>query len=297
MEPPRDSALDDLRIETLTRADIDNLRLGWWSRFDAAEVDIALRVEPDLSVWVPEANEYLIAGPWRHRPEVIHVRELVAIRHPVPLIQAAIEQSRQANRRLFVAIEANERRSHAYYDRCGLTSLEEVVAYERGRERSPGQRRFAGLERIVAPDDLNLGELVAIDHDAFPWLWQNDVAEFRDYLKQPGVEIYLLREGAEAIGYLGISMYAGWGHIDRVAVSSRWQGRGFGRRLTEFAIARMSALGATSMGLSTQSRNVRSQALYEKLGFRRKDSSGYRIYGALLRDGDSITKLVQGTEE
>jgi ribosomal protein S18 acetylase RimI-like enzyme len=286
-----------VRLATLTAADIDDLRLGWWSRFNANEVSFALQTEPELSVWVPDANEYLIAGPWRHRAEVIYARELVAIRHSIALIQECIARARAAGRRLFLAIESNERRSQSFYDRCGLVPLEEVVAYERGRDRMPANRRFSGPERVITLDDLNLSELIAIDHDAFPWLWQNVTAEFRDYLEQAGVEIYIMREESEAVGYLGISMYAGWGHIDRVAVRPKWQGHGYGRHLTEFAIARMTALGATSIGLSTQSRNVRSQALYERLGFRRKQAGEYRIYGALLREGDSVDNLVLGSDK
>jgi ribosomal protein S18 acetylase RimI-like enzyme len=297
MDLPNQSPDDRVHIVTLTPADIENLRLGWWSRFNATEVQAALASEPDLSVWVPDAHEYLIAGPWRHRPDVVYARELVAIRHSIALIQECIARARVCGRRLFLAIEANERRSQSYYDRCGVVQLEEVVAYERGRDRTSPNRRFAGLERVVSLDDLSLSELIAVDHDAFPWLWRNEAAEFYDYLDQAGVEIYILREGSEAVGYLGISMYAGWGHIDRVAVRSKWQGHGFGRRLTEFAIARMTALGATSIGLSTQSRNVRSQALYEKLGFRRKHAGEYRIYGALLQEGDTVDNLVMGSDE
>lgn len=287
---------DPVRIATLTVDDIDHLRLGWWSRFNASEVATSLAAEPGLSIWVPDANEYLIAGAWRHRSAVIYARELVAIRHSIALMCEAIERARIAGRRLFLAIEANERRSQNYYERCGLVPLEEVVAYERGRERNPNQRHFSGIERVVALDQLSLSELIAVDHLAFPWLWQNAEAEFHDYLNQPGVEIYILREGGDAVGYLGISMYAGWGHIDRLAVLPTWQGHGFGRRLTEFAIARMTTLGATSIGLSTQSRNVVSQTLYERLGFRKKPAGEYRIYGALLREGDSIDDLVMGNE-
>ena len=40
--------------------------------------------------------------------------------------------------------------------------------------------------------------------------------------------------------------------------------------LTEFAINRLVSLGAVRIGLSTQQRNDRSQALYSGLGFRRQ---------------------------
>ena len=282
-------------ILPLSAGDIDQLRLGWWSRFNGPELNRVLTANAGLSVWCPSESEYLIAGSWRNRPAIVHVVELVAVRNSVALLQAAIDQARLADRRLFLAIEATEKRRLAWYQQCGLEQIEEVVTYERGRSRNRNPNIYGDLERIMALDDLSLSELVKVDHEAFPWLWQNDPLEFHDYLRQAGVEIYLIRDGGEPAAYIGMTMYPSWGHIDRVAVRPAWQGRGLGGRLTEFAIERLSALGANTIGLSTQSRNIRSQGLYERLGFRRKPSGEYRIYGTLLSEGDSIDDLVLET--
>jgi ribosomal protein S18 acetylase RimI-like enzyme len=296
MPPQSQQTSDDVpEIRDLDTTDIDRLRLGWWSRFDTGEVERTLQQAPGLSVWAPGANEYLIAGPWRHRTEIVHAVELVAIRHPVELVRAAVERARRTGKRVFLAIEATEHRRASYYDRCGLSLLEEVIAYERGRDRQSLPGLPDGVERISRLDDLTLSELAFVDHDAFPWLWRNGGEEFRDYFGQPGVELYLLRQGGSPGGYLGISLFPGWGHIDRVAVLRAAQGNGLGRMLTALGIARISQAGASTIGLSTQSRNLRSQTLYENLGFRRKSSGEYRIYGVALQPDDSIDELVAGS--
>jgi GNAT superfamily N-acetyltransferase len=283
-------------IRELTVADIDSLRLGWWSRFDPAEIEAVLEAAPGISTWIPESHEYALIGPWRHRPDIVHIVELVSIRHPVPLAAAAVERARRAGVRLFLAVEMTERRMGSFYDQVGLVVLEEVLSYELLQPRV-ARASFDDIARVSALTPATLELLLKLDCDAFPWLWRNSCAEFSEYLRSPGVEVHVLSEGGADVGYVGITAYHGWGHIDRVAVRSRHQGRGFGRKLTEFAIHRLAALGSTRVGLSTQRRNDRSQSLYESLGFRRQVGSDYQIYGRPLFDTDTADALVIGPRE
>lgn len=284
-------------VKILDTADVDQLRFGWWSRTDPGQVRRLLSQAPGLSVWVPDAYEYLLVSSWRNRNDVVHVHELVAVRYPTELITVAIKQALAAGVRLFMTIEMSERRPNAFYRRAGLSLLETVQSYElvAPRRDLKGAR---GLDiRLV--DELSpdvLASLVAVDWEAFPWLWRNSEEEFRDYFGQTGVEIYVLCDQGEAIGYLGITVFPGWGHIDRLAIHPSKQGMGFGRGLTEFAIGRLMALGAVRVGLSTQQRNRRSQALYTRLGFRRQVTSDYRIFGRVLWQNDSIDELVMGDQ-
>jgi GNAT superfamily N-acetyltransferase len=280
----------DLKIE-----DIESLRLGWWSRFDPAEVEAVLDAAPGISTWIPETHEYALIGPWRHRGDIVHVIELVSIRHPVPLAAVAVERARQAGVRLFLAVEMTERRRASFYDQVGLEVLEEVLSYELVNPRA-SHARFDDIARIIESTPAALELLHRLDSDAFPWLWRNSCAEFSDYLRNPGVEVHVLSEAGVAVGYVGITAYPGWGHIDRVAVSAGHQGRGLGRKLTEFAIDRLTRLGSARIGLSTQRRNGRSQSLYESFGFRRQVGSDYQIYGRPLFDSDTADELVIGPQ-
>jgi ribosomal protein S18 acetylase RimI-like enzyme len=280
-------------IRELTVADIDSLRLGWWSRFDPTEVRAVLEAAPGISTWMPETNEYALTGPWRHRSDIVHLIELISIRHPGTLAAAAVERARRAGVRLFLAVEMTERRRVSFYDQVGLSMLEEVLSYELLHPRASHQG-MADMEPVTVPTPAALDQLQQIDSDAFPWLWRNSCAEFNEYLRNPGVEVHVLREAEEDVGYVGISAYPGWGHIDRVAVRASHQGRGLGRKLTRFAIDRLVALGSTRIGLSTQRRNERSQSLYESLGFKRQVGSDYQIYGCPLFDTDTVDELVMG---
>jgi ribosomal protein S18 acetylase RimI-like enzyme len=282
-------------IKVLRPESVDQLRLGWWSRTDPASFARALARAPDMSVWVPETHEYALVAPWRHRSEVVHVIDLVAVRNPVELLRAAIERARAAGARLLLWIEMSERRSPAFYARAGLQLLETVISYEIAIGGSISAVRLSGqIKRVDTLGGGNLDDLIAVDWSAFPFLWRNSREEFQDYVSQPGVEAYLFRDEGAAVGYLGISTFPGWGHIDRLAIASGAQGRGRGRELTLFALERLASLGATRVGLSTQHRNRRSQNLYSKLGFHRQLGGDYRIYGCPLWQNDSIEDLVTG---
>ena len=85
---------------------------------------------------------------------------------------------------------------------------------------------------------------------------------------------------------VGFTTYAGWGHLDRIAVDPVCQGQGFGRQALQFVTSALVARGARSVALSTQLENVRSQRLYERFGFRRSRVNDYRLYGVQLRAHD-----------
>ncbi len=127
-----------------------------------------------------------------------------------------------------------------------------------------------------------LGALVSLDHDAFPWLWRNSAEEFRLYLAMPEVEVWVGLSGERLVSYVGLTHFPGWGHLDRIAVAPVAQSAGFGRESLRFAVHRVAELGARRMGLSTQGDNVRSQRLYESVGFRRTAEHDYSVRGVVF---------------
>ena len=280
---------------SLQPGDVDHLRLGWWSRLGVEEVRRLLASAPGHSLWIPETHEYILVGPWRHRADVMHVQDLVAVRHPIELTRAAIVHAKDAGSRIFLAVEMAERRQDSFYDQTGLDLLESVISYELPARPAVIEPR-SGIEirQIDLLTDQDLDSLTSVDWASFPILWQNSVEEFRDYFTQTSVELFVMREQGRPIGYLGTTVFPGWGHIDRLAVIRSEQGKGLGRMLTEFAINHLVALGAVRIGLSTQRRNNRSQALYSRLGFRRQVAGDYRIYGRALWQNDAVDDLVMG---
>lgn len=263
-------------------------RFDWAHRLDLEEADRTLAVFPGRSFWVPSDDEVLIIGPWRHRMDIAGVAQVSAVLHIDRLIEAGRRASFDLGAAAFVMPDFTETRPESFYLRNGLQLLDEVISFEIPVShvlRRPGDRLLR-TRQVTPGDDSTLDAVVSIDHAAFPWLWRNSRLEFQQYLLSPGVEVWAFEDPDGAIvAYVGATSFAGWGHIDRIAVDPPRQGAGHGFRAVRFAIERLARLGARRVGLSTQRTNERSQRLYTGIGFRQTGQNDYRIYGTLATDG------------
>jgi ribosomal protein S18 acetylase RimI-like enzyme len=269
--------------QPLTPQVLTRHRFDWASRVDINELDRTISVFPGPSMWIPEVDELLIVAPWRNRVDIAAVAQISAVLRLDELIDAGRHAAFRLGSHAFVMPEWNETRNPRFYERNGLGLFEEVISFERGADDSrPAHLEAGDPVRLTTIDSSLLDAILAIDHAAFPWLWRNTRLEFEHYLLTPGVEIWALRDGAgEPIAYIGITNYAGWGHLDRVAVAPARQGEGNGLAAVRFAIARLRQLGARRVGLSTQRSNIRSQQVYARMGFQQTRQNDYRIYGTL----------------
>jgi len=261
-------------------------RFDWASRIDVNELNRTLSVFPGRSLWIPEADELLIVTPWRNRDDIASISQISAIRRLDDLIDAARYAAFRHGADAIVMPEWNETRSARFYERNGLDLFEDIVSFEIGTEATqPADLRRGDPLRLMTVDAPLLDRILDIDHAAFPWLWRNSRLEFEHYLLTPGVELWTLRDSAgDPIGYVGITGYAGWGHLDRIAIVPDRQGEGHGQAAVRFAMARLRQLGARRVGLSTQRSNLRSQRLYARIGFQQTRQNDYRIYGTLAPD-------------
>jgi ribosomal-protein-alanine N-acetyltransferase len=274
-------------------------RFDWASRVDINDLDRIITAFPGRSLWVPDADELLVVSPWRNRDDIAAVAQISAIRRLEDLIQAARTAAFRHGSDAFIMPEWNETRSPKFFERNRLDLFEEVVSFEIGANASrPDDLRNGNPVRLISIDAPLLDRILAIDQAAFPWLWRNSRLEFEHYLLTPGVEIWAVCDTAsEPIGYVGITSYAGWGHLDRIAISPDRQGEGHGQTAVRFAIDRLRQLGARRVGLSTQRSNVRSQRLYVHIGFQQTRQNDYRIYGTLAPDAPLEARMsVNGIE-
>lgn len=269
--------------QPLTPDVVARRRFDWASRVDINDLNRTLHVFPGRSFWVPADDELLIVSPWRHRNDIAAVGQVSAIRRLDDLIQAACRESFRLGAEGFVMPEWNETRNVRFYERNGLELLEEVISFEIAVRDAIWTGDFGDAPlQLMTGDNPLLDQILEIDHGAFPWLWRNARLEFEHYLLTPGVEIWALRDRSGIpVSYVGITSYAGWGHLDRIAVSPDRQGSGHGQQAVLFAIDRLRQLGARRVGLSTQRSNLRSQRLYTRIGFRPTWQNDYRIYGTL----------------
>lgn len=264
----------------LTEADIPLLRLP--GRRSNEQMRDTLRARPGRSVWVPGTLEHLLIGSWRNRREISSIEEISAVRHLPALVEQAIAQGCQNGDELLLALELESHRGRSRFERAGLEQLEEVITYEIDTMRVPPvhERQLQSVE-VFREDGALLLQLLALDNAAFPWLWRNSLEEFWEYLDSPGVQVLAFYEREEIAAYIGVTEFEGWGHIDRVAVQPERQGEGLGHIAVTLGLDALRRGGARRVGLSTQRSNVRSQRLYERLGFRRTPELDYHLYGAL----------------
>lgn len=263
----------------LTEADIPELRLP--GRRSNEQMRDTLRSHPGRSVWVPGSLEHLLIGSWRNRGDISSIEEISAIRHLPALVELAVTQCAQHGDELLLALELESHRGRSRFERAGLEQLEEVITFEIDTMRLPrlNQGNLRSVD-VFLEDDSRLRELLTLDNEAFPWLWRNSCGEFRDYVTTPGVQVLAVYSQEQLVAYVGTTLFEGWGHVDRVAVRPERQGEGFGQAAVTMGLGELRRGGARRVGLSTQRSNVRSQRVYERLGFQRTPELDYHLYGA-----------------
>lgn len=272
----------DPDIRLLQPEDVRRLRLGHHRR-TADAVRHLIADFPNRSVWAPETLEFALVAPWRHRHEVAVIDEIAAVKHTRALLRAAIGNCRRAGDAIILMLEMQERRHPSFYARLGMVVIEDVITYELLKPRPRTRPATITFTPVAPADPRQRDALLGLDHAAFPWLWWNSAEEFQVYSETPGTRLYLGTLEQRPVAYLGVSVFPGWGHLDRIAIDPAVQGRGLGHEALEFAIATMHRAGARRIALSTQLGNERSQRLYERVGFRRSSEFDYRLYGAPLR--------------
>src|SRR4051794_8348098 len=254
LSPPHGSAASSSIVRTLAPGDVPALRLP--GKRSADSVRRLVDRYPGRSVWVPATLEYALLGPWRNRPEIGSIEELVAVRHLEELLRAAVERCADQGDELVLTVELDSSRSPARYERAGLELLEEVITYELGTAREPRSvSDHIRLIRVQENDETAIDLVSSIDQASFPWLWRNNRTEFDMYLRTSGVEVWLVAENDDPVAYFGVTLFPDWGHLDRIAVVPEQQGRGFGLETLGRAVDTMRLRGARRVGLSTQRTN------------------------------------------
>src|SRR5688572_32064951 len=123
LAPTRASPVSTSIVRTLGPGDLSALRLP--GRRGGDPVRRLIDLHPGRSVWVPSTLEYALIGPWRNRPEIASIEDLVAVRHLEELLRAAVERCADQGDELVLTVELDSQRSPARYERAGLDMLEE----------------------------------------------------------------------------------------------------------------------------------------------------------------------------
>jgi len=279
-------------FEALRAGTVSRLSFSWRSRFEPDELASLLRSGQAWGSWDPRSGEFVVARPWRHRREIAVLVEIAAIRRADDLVRDLATRCRDDGCVLLLSMEQDERRRAAIWERSGLFPLEDVIAYEL-TSPSPGLAITSGpsFDIISAGDRGSVETLLALDQEAFPWLWWNSAEEFAAYVESDRVEVAIGTLNGEPVCYVGLTRYTNATHLDRIAVRPGLQGAGIGRATLAWVVDRARVSLAAPLGLSTQRTNARSRALYESAGFRRRPGDDYRLYGRWMVDRDLVPGL------
>ncbi|MBX6770563.1 MAG: GNAT family N-acetyltransferase [Chloroflexi bacterium] len=265
-------------IEPLTPASAGRVRIPIGCRFTARTLIEHARRYPGFGFTCDGGRQWAVAGPWRRRDDIAELIEVTPGHRRAALV-AAIERSLAARGVHLLLVDGGPYEvDPGLTAELGFSLIERVIEYERPLE-SVQPRPSGLLVRAYCPADQEA--VLAVERESFPWLWWNSEEEWRAYVASPGVSVIVGLWNSEIVGYAGFTRFGGDGHLDRLAVRARDQGRGFGATLLVEALRQLAMLGTRRVRLTTQENNERSRALYERYGFRRTRAT-YDIVGVWL---------------
>jgi len=270
-------------IVPLRPDDLDHIWLVDETHFSVRLLRQHLERYPHLGWMVRESGDYIVGSYWKDRPAIGLIMESSSSPQRGELAERLLQSYREAGSELVVLADREVTHSLRLYQDMGAVALEEVVCYERPNTRVPPIARRLDVRRLEEDD---LPALVKLEQEAFPWLWWETASTFRLVNQRADTAVLVAYLERELVGYLIVAVRGAWGHLNRIGVSPRYHGQGFGRELLTVAIQEMAARGAVTLGLNTQTTNGRSQRLYEGLGFQRTGET-FKIYGLWL-DGRGV---------
>jgi len=107
---------------------------------------------------------------------------------------------------------------------------------------------------------------------------------FDEISASPGYELLVAEEQGEVAGSVVLLIVPNlshealpWAVVENLVVDQRYQGKGFGRLLMEYAIARAKEAGCYKIGLSSDKRRREAHRFYSSLGFK-ASAHGFRLY-------------------
>ncbi|MGH9119527.1 MAG: ribosomal protein S18-alanine N-acetyltransferase [Acidimicrobiales bacterium] len=119
---------------------------------------------------------------------------------------------------------------------------------------------------LTAMRRRHLRHVLRIEREVYPRPWS--LGLFLSELSMRSTRLYLVaRIAPTVVGYAGLMLIVGEGHVATLAVDPAWHRRGIGTRLL-LALARGSIdRGATALTLEVRVSNTAAQGLYRTFGF------------------------------
>jgi len=146
----------------------------------------------------------------------------------------------------------------------GFRKFAQVITLVKCDLSLPGATRCSAALRPATGRDV--AAIVSVDHSAFTPSWWYDTNTIRHRIASALQFVVAVHNGT-VVAYIDSDRDSLHGHINRVAVAPRWQGRGVGIMLLRDALTTLWRYNATKVTLNTQVNNMSAQRLYERFGF------------------------------
>jgi ribosomal protein S18 acetylase RimI-like enzyme len=123
-------------------------------------------------------------------------------------------------------------------------------------------------ERVSEHDPADIGPLEQVDHAAFDEFWRMDTAGLSEAIAAtPRARVLKIDTEIGMGGYAIVGSQLGISFLQRIAVSNRHQGMGFGSELLKASMRWALDSGAATMVLNVRSDNEVALGLYSRHGF------------------------------
>lgn len=147
--------------------------------------------------------------------------------------------------------------------------------------------------QIVDMTAEHLADILTVEAESFPHPWTEKM-----FLEELSGKFSVYRAAVEdgrAVGYMGMWLLAGEGHITNIAVAKNFRCRGLGSALMDDCISLAEQQSLTLMTLEVRESNTGAIALYEKKGF--EEVGRRKNYYDNTEDALIMTKYFSITEE
>jgi putative acetyltransferase len=124
--------------------------------------------------------------------------------------------------------------------------------------------------------EADIPQVTVVDGASFDPLWHNSQETLRRALAQ-SLNATVAEDGHGVVGYQLTTGSGARAHLARLAVHPSMQGRGVAQALLGNLFSRLTMDGFQKLSVNTQSDNITSQHLYQKMGFIRTGES-YPVY-------------------
>ena len=124
------------------------------------------------------------------------------------------------------------------------------------------------VNNVKAFTDMNIPEVLELDHEIFDPYWQNSSAAFKETIESC-VHNYLFiqKAGDDTAGYGILGITRNYGFLQRFGIIKKYQNSGLGKKLLEDIVVFSKQKKLVNVRLNTQTQHQHAQSLYLNKGF------------------------------